>query len=129
MKKLMSSFCFIAVFICLSIQAATAQTAAQSTVVTDTLSVNGDCGMCKKKIETACFGLKGVKTANWDDEALTLTVSYDSKKTNADAILKRIALIGYDNEKYKADDKAYYKLDECCQYDRSRLATAAAPKQ
>ncbi len=125
MKKLMSSLGLIALFIFLSIDSTTAQ----STIVTDTLVVNGDCNMCKKRIETTCFGLKGMKTANWDDEALKLIVSYDSKKTNADAILKRVALIGYDNQNYKADDKAYYKLDECCQYDRSRITTAEPKKQ
>ncbi len=125
MKKLVSSLCLIAVFIFLSIDSTTAQ----STIVTDTLVVNGDCNMCKKKIETACFGLKGMKTANWDDEALKLIVSYDSKKTNADAILKRISLLGYDNQNYRADDKAYYKLEECCQYDRSRITTAEPKKQ
>ncbi len=125
MKKLMSSLGFIALFIFLSIDSTTAQ----STIVTDTLVVNGDCGMCKKKIETACFGLKGMKKADWDDEALKLIVSYDSKKTNADAILKRISLIGYDNQNYRADDKAYYKLDECCQYDRSRITTVEHKKQ
>ncbi len=125
MKKLMSSLGLIAVFILLSI----GSTAAQSSIVTDTLVVNGDCNMCKKKIETVCFGLKGMKTANWDDEALKLIVSYDSKKTNADAILKRIALIGYDNQNYRADDKAYYKLEECCQYDRSRITTAEPKKE
>jgi periplasmic mercuric ion binding protein len=129
MKKFMFPLCFAAVFICLSVPSITAQTAVQSTIVTDTLSVNGDCGMCKKKIETACFGLKGVQKATWDDEALTLIVTYDSKKTKADAILKRIALIGYDNEKYKANDKAYLKLDECCQYDRSRITSPAEPKK
>jgi cation transport ATPase len=125
MKNLVFSLCFIAAIIFLSMGSATAQ----SSIVTDTLVVNGDCNMCKKKIETACFGLKGMKTANWDDEALKLIVSYDSKKTNADAILKRIALIGYDNQNYKADDKAYYKLEECCQYDRSRITTAEPKKQ
>ena len=125
MKKLVSSLCLIAVFIFLSIDSTTAQ----STIVTDTLVVNGDCNMCKKKIETACFGLKGMKKADWDDEALKLIVSYDSKKTNADAILKRISLIGYDNQNYRADDKAYYKLDECCQYDRSRITTVEHKKQ
>lgn len=124
MKKLMSSLGFIALFIFLSIDSTTAQ----SSIVTDTLVVNGDCNMCKKRIETACFGLKGMKTASWDDEALKLIVSYDSKKTSADAILKRVALIGYDNQNYKADDKAYYKLDECCQYDRSRITTPEPKK-
>ena len=128
MKKLVSFLCAIAAFIFLSIHTLTAQTTA-STTVTDTLVVNGDCNMCKKKIETVCFGLKGMKSANWDDETLKLIVSYDAKKTNADAILKRIALIGYDNQNYRADDKAYYKLEECCQYDRSRITTPEPQKQ
>jgi periplasmic mercuric ion binding protein len=130
MKKIMSSICATAVFIFLSIQTSTAQTAAASTIVTDTLIVNGDCGMCKKKIETACFALKGIKTANWDDEKLILIVSYDNSKTNADAILKRVALLGYDNQNYKGDEKAYKKLPECCQYDRTRITAATAePKK
>ena len=125
MKKFMSALSLMAAFILLSISSATAQTG----VVTDTLTVNGDCNMCKKKIETACFGLKGMKKANWDDEKLVLVVSYDTSKTNADAILKRIALLGYDNEKYKAEDKAYKSLPECCQYDRSRITTVEPKKQ
>ena len=100
-------------------------TATKAQVVTQILQVNGDCGMCKKRIETACYGLKGLKNADWNDEKRTLTVSFDSTKTSAEAILQRVAAVGYDNEKYKADDKAYKKLPSCCQYDRSRLTTAA----
>ena len=129
MKKILSALSLVAVLILLSTQTSTAQTAANSGIVTDTLMVNGECSMCKKKIETACFGLKGVKKAHWDEENWTLIVSYDSAKTNADAILKRVALAGYDNEKYKADDKVFLKFDECCQYDRSRLTPTEAVKQ
>ena len=128
MKKVLSSISLVAVIIFLSIQTSTAQTAAISSIVTDTLIVNGDCGMCKKKIETACFGLKSLKSANWDDEKLTLIVSYDPKSTSADAILKRVALVGYDNEKYKAADKAYFKLHGCCQYDRTKITAATSKK-
>ena len=39
-------------------------------------------------------------------------------KTNQDQILKRIALAGYDNEKFLAPDTAYANLPSCCQYDR-----------
>ena len=46
------------------------------------------------------------------------TLSYDSKKTNQDEILKRIALAGYDSEKYLAPDAVYNNLHGCCQYDR-----------
>jgi hypothetical protein len=46
------------------------------------------------------------------------TITYDSKVTNQDAILKRIALSGYDSDKFLAPDNAYSKLPGCCQYDR-----------
>jgi periplasmic mercuric ion binding protein len=98
-----------------------AQTASTKT---DTLAVNGDCGMCKKRIETACYSLKGVKLASWDDEALQLVVTYDSTKTNADKILRAVANTGYDNEKFAAPDKAYNKLHGCCKYDRERMQPA-----
>ena len=38
------------------------------------------------------------------------TITYDSKVTNQDAILKRIALSGYDSDKFLAPDNAYSKL-------------------
>lgn len=40
------------------------------------------------------------------------------KKTNQDEILKRIALAGYDSEKFLAPDDVYAKLSDCCQYKR-----------
>ena len=92
--------------------------------ITQILKVNGECDMCKKTIETACYGVKGLKTADWNADSLTLTVSFDSTKTNAAAILKRIALVGYDNEQFKAADKSYFKLHGCCQYDRSKVKLA-----
>jgi copper chaperone CopZ len=98
-------------------------------VITQVLKVNGECSMCKKTIETACYGVKGLKTADWNVDSLALTVSFDSTKTNAAAILKRVALVGYDSEQCKAPDKAYLKLHGCCQYDRSKVAVVAAKKE
>jgi hypothetical protein len=46
------------------------------------------------------------------------TLTYDSNKTNTDEILKRIALEGYDSDKFLAPDSKYNSLHECCQYDR-----------
>jgi copper chaperone CopZ len=97
-------------------------------ITTQTLKVNGECSMCKKTIENACYGVKGLKKADWDEETLTLTVSFDSTKTTPKAILKRVAMVGYDNEQFKAADKVYLKLHGCCQYDRSQV-TVAAPKK
>jgi len=47
-----------------------------------------------------------------------LTVSYDSLKTNRDALSKKLASVGHDTEKYKAPDEVYAKLPACCHYER-----------
>ena len=48
------------------------------------------------------------------------TITYNSKKTDVDAVLKSIALSGYDNLKYLAPDDAYNKLPGCCKYEREK---------
>lgn len=119
MKNIVSILSFIAILICSN--ALTAQTvkSTQKSVappVTETLKVSGVCGMCKKRIEKAAFGVKGIESAKWDAKTQLLTVSFDSKKTTKEAIAKRIAAAGHDVEMVKAADKSYAKLPECCQY-------------
>lgn len=86
---------------------------------TETIKVWGNCGMCQKTIEEAALK-KGESKAEWDKESKIATITYDSTKTSADAVLKRIAYSGYDNVNYLAPDEAYSKLPECCQYDRPK---------
>ncbi len=45
-------------------------------------------------------------------------ITYDSRKTTLNEILKRIADAGYDNDVYRAPDAVYNKLHMCCQYER-----------
>lgn len=85
--------------------------------IRDSVSVNGNCDMCKKTIEAAA-DLKGVKWVEWNIEKHMLYVEYLPSKTNMDAIQQEIAKAGYDTEKYKASDAAYKKLHACCRYDR-----------
>ena len=80
--------------------------------------VEGNCGMCKDRIETAVKADKNVKSANWSMSKKVLTVSYDASKTDKKAILKSVAEVGHDNEMFRASDKVYDDLDSCCQYDR-----------
>ncbi len=87
-----------------------------SSLITDTIKVTGVCGMCKRRIETAVYGVRGVKNAAWDSKKQALTVSYDSKKATNETIRNRITAAGHDTEKVKADDKAYGKLPDCCKY-------------
>lgn len=82
-----------------------------------TEKIAGNCGMCKKTIEKA-GNLKNEASVNWDKETKLATLTFDSKKTSKEAILKRIALAGYDNESYLAPKEAYESLPQCCQYDR-----------
>ncbi|HYH15766.1 MAG TPA: heavy-metal-associated domain-containing protein [Flavisolibacter sp.] len=84
---------------------------------TSAFKVAGECGMCKKKIETAAKNA-GATYATWDVTSKALTVKYDSKKANEAKIQESIAAVGYDTPKYKATDEAYEKLHECCKYER-----------
>ncbi len=52
------------------------------------------------------------------------TVTYDSKKTTADAILKKIALFGYDSDNFLAPNAVYAKLPGCCKYERKAKPAA-----
>ena len=82
---------------------------------TETLKVSGNCEMCKARIEKAAK-IDGVTKAEWSKKDKTLTATFDPAKTSMDAIGKKIAAVGYDNEKAKATDVAYNKLPSCCQY-------------
>ncbi len=86
---------------------------------TESFKVSGNCGSCKARIEKAAM-MDGVSKAEWNQDTKKLTVVYDPSKVTNDAIQKKIAAVGHDTEKYKADDKAYNKLDACCQYERKK---------
>ncbi|SDD11997.1 heavy-metal-associated domain-containing protein [Williamwhitmania taraxaci] len=95
-----------------------AQTQDQSKVVatkTESFTVSGKCGMCKTRIEKAAK-VEGVSKAEWSDETKLLTIVYDPAKVTSDAIQKKIAAVGHDTEKYKADAKVYDALPGCCKY-------------
>lgn len=99
---------------------------------TETIKVYGNCGMCKTKIEKAGT-TKNVSKIVWNEETNMATVTYDTKKTTTDAILKKIALVGYDSDSFLAPDAVYAKLPGCCKYDRmakpTNEVTIATPKE
>ena len=88
---------------------------AQTTVTTSTISVNGNCGECKERIENAA-DIKGVKNAIWKEETHILTVTFDSKKVTLEQIEKAIAKSGHETGNQKADSSAYNTLPSCCKY-------------
>jgi len=86
-----------------------------ATTKTETLKVSGNCDMCKTRIEKAAK-IDGVTKAEWSTKTKTLTATFDPAKTNIEAIGKKIAASGHDNDKAKATDAVYDKLPSCCLY-------------
>ena len=86
---------------------------------TETLKVSGNCDLCKARIEKAAK-LDGVSKAEWNTESNILALTFDPAKTNMDQISKKIAAVGHDNKKVKADNKAYNALPGCCKYERMK---------
>lgn len=84
---------------------------------TERVKIYGNCEMCEKTIETE-GNIKKVAYVEWNKDSKMAAITYDSTKTNQDEILKRIALAGYDSEKFLAPDDVYSKLAGCCQYER-----------
>lgn len=110
----------MAIVVLLSIAVSNAQI---KNVITDTVKIFGNCGMCETAIEKA-GSIDKIAKVDWNKDTSMATLTYDAKQTNQDEILKRIALAGYDSEKFLAPDKAYLKLPSCCHYEREAKVTA-----
>ncbi len=90
---------------------------------TETVKIFGNCEICKAAIEKA-GNLKNTASVAWNKDTQMADLTFDSKKTNRDEILKRIALAGYDNDQFLAPDSAYAQLAECCKYERLKKEPA-----
>jgi Cu(I)/Ag(I) efflux system membrane fusion protein len=80
------------------------------------IRVEGNCEMCKDRIEKAAGAVSGVETATWDMDKKMLHLTYSRSATTLDAIQQAIAKAGHDNGKYRAPDEVYNNLPECCLY-------------
>jgi hypothetical protein len=110
----------MAITILLSFSACNAQI---KNAKTESVKIFGNCGMCETTIEKA-GNKKKIAKVDWNKDTKMATITYDAKKTNQDEILKRIALSGYDSDKFLAPDDVYAKLPSCCQYDRVKKVVA-----
>ena len=105
------------IMIAISVLLSTTSNAQIKNAKTQSVKIYGNCGMCETKIEKA-GNIKKIANVDWNQETQMATLTYDAKKTNQDEILKRIALVGYDSDKFLAPDDVYNNLHGCCQYDR-----------
>ncbi len=92
-----------------------------------TFGVRGNCGMCKKTIETAANSVEGVAAANWDIDLKKIEVKYDDTKTDEMAIHNAIAASGYDTDQVSGSEVAYKELPQCCQYDHEMEMSLTEP--
>jgi len=83
-----------------------------------TIEVNGNCDLCKKRIEKAAFSVVGVKSAVWNVETHQLALILNEEKCSLLEVKKAIANVGHDTDEVKATNEAYDKLHMCCQYER-----------
>ncbi len=89
--------------------------AQKSKVVTEKITVQGTCNMCKERIEDAAY-IQGVKRAEWDKTSHQLTVTYKSEKVSLLEIEQSIAKTGHDAGAIKASEEHYQSLPNCCAY-------------
>lgn len=82
--------------------------------------VDGICGMCKSRIETAALKTKGVKFAIWNVESHQLNVILDERKTDVLTVQENILKVGHDvvglEENKLATKEAYASVHPCCKY-------------
>lgn len=82
------------------------------------IQVNGQCGMCKKRIEKAALSVKGVRAADWSIKEKQLELYTNPKKVDLLEVEKAIAKIGHDTKNIKATEEDYNNLHSCCKYER-----------
>ena len=82
------------------------------------VEVKGNCDMCKKRIEKAAFGVKGVKSAEWHADDQTLHLIIDENKTSSKKVQESVAKAGHDTKEVKATTDNYDNLHGCCKYER-----------
>ena len=83
--------------------------------------VDGICGMCKKRIETAALKTKGVKFAIWSPKTHQINLILDERKTDVITVQKNILEVGHDilledDKKIVATTEAYKTVHPCCKY-------------
>jgi copper chaperone CopZ len=107
MKKSFIFFFFLSLAATVSAQ--------NKSIDTASFTVNGVCGMCEDRIENAAY-IKGVKQVDWNKDEQKLTIIYKPKKVSIEEVAQSVADAGHDNEYFKASEKAYGLVHNCCKY-------------
>jgi periplasmic mercuric ion binding protein len=79
--------------------------------------VNGNCSMCKNRIEAAAASVKGVSSAEWNSRTKMVEIAM-VQGTDLHEVHMAIAKAGHDTDLHRAADEAYNNLHTCCKYER-----------
>jgi len=109
--------------VCLVLFAVSTGTAQDKKLTTTEFTVSGNCGMCKKTIESSLKGKPGISAADWNTSTKLIKVSYDPSVVSEEQIQQKIADVGYDTQMKRASDKSYNSLMGCCKYKRTLHTT------
>jgi periplasmic mercuric ion binding protein len=109
----------LAIFMNVTLHSQDKKQSAAVSAKTVSFKVYGNCESCKARIEKAAK-VEGVSKADWNVDSKILSLTYNPSKVNTDDIQKKIAAVGHDTEKFRADDKTYKNLPGCCQYERKK---------
>jgi len=88
--------------------------------------VDGICGLCKTRIETAALKTKGVKFAIWSPQTHQINVILDERKTEVSSLQKNILKAGHDiivsdTKKLIATKESYESVHPCCKYREEEI--------
>ncbi len=89
---------------------------ARTAVQKASFGAEGNCSMCKARIEKAAKSVAGVKSASWSVDTKQLSVEFDGKRAKVKDIQAAVAGAGHDSAGAKASDVVYDQLPACCQY-------------
>ena len=98
----------------------TCATAQQKSVQKVTIKTSITCDHCKEcetcgtLLESTLLKTKGIQMITLNEKESTITVVYNTKKTDLPTIKTAISQLGYDADDVKADPAGYEKLDGCC---------------
>ena len=117
MLKKISFFAFIAMFTFLLIPQNDAVAQGRNVEEVE-ITVLGNCGMCKDRIERAALTVRGVRSATWNHQEQKLTLAFRTDRTDLETIERAIAKAGHDTENFITDEETHANLHHCCIYER-----------
>jgi hypothetical protein len=91
------------------------QVKAQSKKEVVNIKVEGVCGECTARIESA-LDLKGVKIARYDLETNICEVVYNPQKIDEMDLHKALVAVGHKTDKMDVLPEVYNSLSNCCKY-------------